>query len=147
MSKIEPHLNPDDPQRKGNEAINSTGTTTTNQLNGELNIDKLYPEIKDVVVVQYENPFSVNGGGCMKQYHFMSKPGNFPIYGKNPIDALRNGLNKLENNDRNIYNNRRQITVNLQRNSNRANKQHKFMVKIFKIDHPVYKYKIEIWKF
>ena len=78
----------------------------------------------------------------------MSKPGQFPIHGKNPLDALRNGLAKLESENRNIYNRRKQISVNLQKESdNRENKLHKFMVKIYKIDHPVYRYKIELWKF
>ena len=42
---------------------------------------------------------------------------------------------------------KKQISVNLQSESNRSNKLHKLMVKIFKIDHPVYRYKIELWKF
>lgn len=146
MSKIEPHANPDDPQRQGIEEISSTSKSTTNQLNGELNIDKLFP-VQEKFVFKYENPYKIEGGGCMKQYRFLSKPGDFLIRGKNPMDALRNGLEKLESENGNIYNQKKQITVNLQRESNRLNKIHKFMVKIFRIDHPVYKYKIEIWKF
>jgi hypothetical protein len=146
MSRKEPQLNPEDPQKKGNDSINSTSMTTTNELNGELNIDKLYPEIKDKIVVPYENPYTINGGGYIKQYHFISKPGQFLINGRNPVEALRNGLEKLEKEDGNIYNRRKQMTVNLQRESNRSNKLHKFIVKIFRIEHPVYKYKIEIWK-
>jgi hypothetical protein len=147
MSKKEPELSPEDPQRKGNDQIVSTDSTAINQTNGELNIDKLYPNTKTLAVL-YENPYTINGGGCMKQYRFMSKPGEFQIPGRNPIDALRNGLAKLENENGDIYNRRRQISVNLQRESNnRANKLHKFMVKIFRIDHPVYRYKIELWKF
>ena len=76
----------------------------------------------------------------------MSKPGKFGIQGKNPIDALRNGLVKLENENNNIYNQRKQITVNLQKEGNRINKLHKFMVKIYRINHPVYRYKIELWQ-
>ena len=90
----------------------------------------------------------LDNSNAYKQYRFMSKPGEFPIPGRNPIDALRNGLAKLENENGDIYNRRKQITVNLQKeNNNRANKLHKFMVKIFRIDHPVYRYKIELWKF
>jgi hypothetical protein len=78
----------------------------------------------------------------------MSKPGDFPIFGRSPIDALRNGLQKLEEDNKNIYNQRKQITVNLQKEGNNmTNKLHKYMVKIFRIDHPVYRYKIELWKF
>jgi hypothetical protein len=148
MSRKEPELSPEDPQKKGHDAMNSTNMTTNNQLNGELNIDKLYPELRSKPAVLYENPYTINGGGIMKPYHFMSKPGQFQIHGRNPLDALRNGLEKLENENRNIYNKRKQISVNLQKeNNNRENKLHKFMVKIFKIDHPVYRYKIELWKF
>lgn len=148
MSRKEPQLNPEDPQKKGAESSTSTDMTAVNQVNGELNIDKLYPDVKPPIV-QYENPYTINGGGkCMNQYRFMSKPGYFPIQGRNPLDALRNGLLKLENDNRNIYNTRKQISVNLQKeDSNRVNKIHKFMVKIYKIDHPVYNYKIELWKF
>lgn len=147
MSRQEPQLDPDNPQKKGNEATSSTDMTTTNQLNGELNIDKLYPEVKDTQTVIYENPYTINGGGNMCQYKFMSKPGKFSIQGRNPLDALRNGLAKLESENKDIYNQRKQISVNLIKESKRANKLHKFMVKIFRIDHPVYKYKIELWKF
>ena len=147
MSRVQPAMSPEDPQQKGADAMSSTDKTATEQINGSINIDKLYPDIRPPVV-QYESPFTINGGGCMKQYRFMSKPGEFPIPGRNPIDALRNGLAKLENENGDIYNRRKQITVNLQKESNnRANKLHKFMVKIFRIDHPVYRYKIELWKF
>ena len=147
MSRVQPAMSPEDPQKKGADEISSTDKTATEQINGSINIDKLYPDTKPVIV-PYESPFTINGGGCMKQYRFMSKPGEFPIPGRNPIDALRNGLAKLENENGDIYNRRKQITVNLQRESNnRANKLHKFMVKIFRIDHPVYRYKIELWKF
>lgn len=148
MSRREPQLNPEDPQKKGNDAATSTDMTAVNQVNGELNIDKLYPDTMPPVS-QYENPFTINGGGkSMKQYRFMSKPGYFPIHGRNPLDALRNGLAKLENDNQNIYNTRKKISVNLQKeDSNRVNKIHKFMVKIYKIDHPVYRYKIELWKY
>lgn len=146
MSRKEPQLNPDNPQKKGNDQMTSTDMTTTNQLNGELNIDNLYPQIKPVQAVVYENPFTINGGSHRK-YNFISKQGKFPIHGRTPIDALRNGLEKLENENQNIYKNRKQISVNLQKESNnRSNKLHKFMVKIFRINHPVYRYKIEIWK-
>jgi len=146
MSRKEPELYPDDPQKKGNDASNSTNMTATKQLNGELNIDKLYPEFSDKPAVLYENPYTINGGS-MRRYNFISKPGQFSIHGKNPLDALRNGLSKLETENRNIYNQRKQISVNLQKeNSNRENKLHKFMVKIYKIDNPVYRYKIELWK-
>jgi hypothetical protein len=148
MSRKEPQLNPEDPQRLGNDSVNSTDMTTTNQLNGELNIDKLYPEVKDTQTIFYENPYIINGGGYMHQFRFISKPGQFSIQGRNPLDALKNGLARLENENRDIYNQKKRITVNLQKiSNNRANKPHKFMVKIFRIDHPVYKYKIEIWKF
>jgi hypothetical protein len=147
MSRKEPELNPEDPQKKGNEAINSTSMSTSNEINGGLNVDKLYPEIKEKEVKVYENPYTITGGGNIRQYRFISKPNDFLIEGKNPMDALRNGLNRLENDNKNIYNEKRKIKVNLQRFSNRSNKIHKFMVKIFKINHPVYKYKIEIWKF
>ena len=141
MSRKEPAMSPEDPQKKGDDAISSTDKTVTEQINGSINIDKLYPDIRPPVV-QYESPFTI------KQYRFMSKPREFPIPGRSPIDALRNGLVKLENENGDIYNRRKQITVNLQReNNNRANKLHKFMVKIFRIDHPVYRYKIELWKF
>jgi len=147
MSRAEPELSPEDPQKKGNDAVASTDMTTTNQANGELNIDKLYPDTKPPAVL-YESPYTVNGGGFIRKYRFMSKPGQFPIHGRNPLDALRNGLVKLESENRNIYNRRKQISVNLQKESdNRENKLHKFMVKIYKIDHPVYRYKIELWKF
>jgi hypothetical protein len=147
MSRVQPAMSPEDPQKKGADEISSTDKTATEQINGSINIDKLYPDTKPVIV-PYESPFTINGGGCMKQYRFMSKPGEFQIPGRNPIDALRNGLAKLENENGDIYNRRKQITVNLQRESNnRANKLHKFMVKIFRIDHPVYRYKIELWKF
>jgi uncharacterized protein YifE (UPF0438 family) len=146
MSRIEPKMFPEDPQKKGTEVIDSTDSTAINQSNGELNIDKLYPDTRPPVV-QFESPYNINGGGFMKQYHFMSKPGEFPIKGRNLIDALKNGLSKLENQNRDIYNQKKQITVNLQRKSNnRENKLHKYMVKIFRIDHPVYRYKIELWK-
>ena len=147
MSRKEPELNPEDPQKKGNEASASTDATTSNQITGILNIDKLYPD--KPILIHYENPYTINGGGagCMKQYRFMSKPRQFSVHGRNPMDALRNGLEKLENEDGDIYNRRKQISVNLQRESNRANKIHKFMVKIFRINHPVYRYKIELWKF
>jgi hypothetical protein len=147
MSRKEPQLNPEDSQKKGNDAINSTDITTTNQMNGELNIEKLYPDTKPIEV-QYENPYTINGGGHMRNYNFISKSGQFQIHGRNPIDALRNGLTKMENANKDIYKNKRQISVNLQKESNnRNNKLHKFMVKIFRINHPVYKYKIELWKF
>ena len=146
MSRKEPELNPEDPQKKGNDAVNSTSATTINQLNGELNIDKLYPEVKDIKIAPYENPYTIKGGGNISKYRFITKTGDFLIPGRNPMDALRNGLEKLENENKNIYNQRKKITVNLQKYSERANKLHKFMVKIFRIDHPVYKYKIEIWK-
>lgn len=147
MSNIEPELNPDDPQKKGNEASSSADASAGNQSNGILNIDKLYPD--KPILIPYQNPYSINGGGGgnMKQYRFISKPGKFLIHGRNPMDALRNGLDKLENENGDIYNRRRQITVNLQKESNRENKLHKFMIKIFRIDHPVYRYKIELWKF
>jgi hypothetical protein len=148
MSRKEPQLNPEDPQQKGNEATSSTDMTATNQLNGELNIDKLYPEVKDTQTIIYENPYTINGGGYMPQFRFISKPGKFSIQGRNLLDALKNGLTKLENENRDIYNQKKKISVNLQKISiNRENKIHKFMVKIFRIEHPVYKYKIEIWKF
>lgn len=147
MSRVQPAMSPEDPQKKGADAMSSTDKTATEQVNGSINIDKLYPDTKPPIV-PHESPFNINGGGCMKQYRFMSKPGEFPIPGRNPIDALRNGLAKLENENGDIYNRRKQITVNLQKESNnRANKLHKFMVKIFRIDHPVYRYKIELWKF
>jgi hypothetical protein len=147
MSRKEPQLNPEDSQKKGNDAINSTDITTTNQMNGELNIEKLYPDTKPIEV-QYENPYTINGGGHMRNYNFISKSGQFQIHGRNPIDALRNGLTKMENSNKDIYKNKRQISVNLQKESNnRNNKLHKFMVKIFRINDPVYKYKIELWKF
>lgn len=145
MSRKEPELNPEDPQKKGNEASASTDATTTNQITGILNIDKLYQD--KPILIHYENPYTINGGGYMKQYRFISKPGKFSIQGRNPMDALRNGLEKLENENGDIYNRRRQISVNLQRESNRENKLHKFMIKIFRINHPVYRYKIELWKF
>ena len=145
MSRKEPELNPDDPQRKGNDAATASDMTTTNQVTGILNIDKLYPDKPNVI--PYQNPYTIQGGGYMRKYKFISKPGQFSVQGRNPIDALRNGLAKLENENGDIYNQRKQITVNLQGESNRTNKLHKFMVKIFRIDHPVYKYKIEIWKF
>jgi|688.fasta_scaffold329398_1 hypothetical protein len=146
MSRTEPELNPENPQKKGNDAMNSTSMTTTNEINGGLNIDKLYPEIKDKKIVPYENPYTIQGGGKKNEYRFISKPGDFFIPGRNPMDALRNGLEKLENQNKNIYNQSKKITINLQKNSKRANKIHKFMVKIFRIEHPIYKYKIEIWK-
>jgi hypothetical protein len=147
MSRIQPAIDPENPQKKGAEAMASTDATAVNQANGELNIEKLYPDTRPPVI-QYENPYTVNGGGGMKKYRFISKPGEFPIKGRNPMDALRNGLAKLENENGDIYNRRKQITVNLQReNNNRTNKLHKFMVKIFRIDHPVYRYKIELWRF
>ena len=147
MSRVQPEMNPEDPQKKGADAMASTDATAVKQANGELNIDKLYRNTTPPAV-QFESPYNINGGSCMKQYRFMSKPGEFPVHGRSPIDALRNGLEKLENENRNIYNRRKQITVNLQREgNNRANKLHKFMVKIFRIDHPVYRYKIELWKF
>lgn len=147
MSRKEPQMSPEDPQKKGADAMASTDATVINQANGQLNIDKLYPDTKPPVV-QHENPFNINGGGRTRKYKFISKPGKFAIHGKNPVDALQNGLAKLESENGNIYNRKKQITVNLQKESNnRANKMHKFMVKIFKIDHPVYRYKIELWKF
>ena len=147
MSRKEPSMNPEDPQKLGADAMSSTDKTVTEQINGSINIDKLFPDTKPPIQ-QFENPYSVAGGGHIKQYRFMSKPGQFQISGKSPIDALRNGLAKLENENRNIYNRRKQLSVNLQREgNNRANKLHKFMVKIFRIDHPVYRYKIELWKF
>jgi len=147
MSKKEPLLGPENPQKLGSDEISSTDKSTTDQVNGSINIERLFPDTRPPPV-PFVNPYSVNGGGCMKQYRFISKPGDFPIYGKNPIDALQNGLTKLENENGDIYNRRKQITVNLQRESkNRTNKLHKFMVKIFRIDHPVYRYKIELWKF
>jgi hypothetical protein len=145
MSRKEPELNPDDPQRKGNDAAIASDMTTTNQVTGILNIDKLYPDKPNVI--PYQNPYTIQGGGYMRKYKFISKPGQFSVQGRNPIDALRNGLEKLENENGDIYNQRKQITVNLQGESNRTNKLHKFMVKIFRIDHPVYRYKIELWKF
>lgn len=147
MSRVQPAMSPEDPQKKDTDSIDSTDATAINQANGELNIEKLYPNTKQPVI-QYESPYSINGGSAyMKQYRFISKPGKFQIPGKSPIDALRNGLEKLENENRNIYNRRKQLTVNLQREgNNRTNKLHKFMVKIFRIDHPVYRYKIELWK-
>jgi hypothetical protein len=146
MSRKEPSMDPDNPQRRGAEASSATDATAIDQANGELNIDKLFPNKPPVP--QYESPYTVNGGSCMKKYRFISKPGEFSIPGRNPIDALRNGLTKLENENGDIYNRRKQISVNLQRESNnRGNKLHKFMVKIFRIDHPVYRYKIELWKF
>ena len=146
MSRIQPELSPEDPQKKGNYLATSTNITTTNQLNGEINIDKLYPEIKPKEAIIFENPYNINGGS-MRKYNFISKHGKFPIQGKTPIDALRNGLAKLENENQNIYKNRKQISVDLQKeNNNRMNKLHKFMVKIYKINNPVYQYKIELWK-
>jgi hypothetical protein len=147
MSKKEPLLGPENPQKMGSDEISSTDKTTTEQVNGSINIERLLPDTRPPPV-PFVNPYSVNGGGFMRQYRFISKPGNFQIYGKNPIDALQNGLTKLENKNRDIYNRRKKITVNLQREgNNRTNKLHKFMVKIFRIDHPVYRYKIELWKF
>jgi hypothetical protein len=145
MSRKEPELNPDDPQKKGNDAAATSDMTTTNQVTGILNIDKLYPD--KPITTPYYNPYTIQGGGYMRKYKFISKPGQFSVQGRNTIDALRNGLAKLENENGDIYNQRKQITVNLQRESNRTNKLHKFMVKIFRIDHPVYRYKIELWKF
>jgi len=146
MSIIQPELNPENPQKIGIDEADATDQTTANLINGNLGIDKLYPDTKSFVI-QYENPYTINGGSSI-QYRFMSKPGKFLIHGRNPMDALRNGLEKLENENRDIYNQIKKITVNLQRESNnRANKLHKFMVKIFRIDHPVYRYKIELWKF
>jgi hypothetical protein len=145
MSRKEPELNPDDPQKKGNDAASASDMTTTNQVTGILNIDKLYPD--EPIVIPYQNPYTIQGGGYMRKYKFISKPGQFSIHGRSPMDALRNGLEKLENENGDIYNRKKQISVNLQSESNRSNKLHKFMVKIFKIDHPVYRYKIELWKF
>ena len=147
MSRKEPAMNPEDPQKLGADSMSSTDKTATEQINGSINIEKLFPDTKPPIPA-YESPYSVAGGGCMKQYRFMSKPGEFPIFGRSPIDALRNGLEKLEEDNKDIYNRKKQITVNLQREgNNRTNKLHKFMVKIFRIDHPVYRYKIELWKF
>lgn len=145
MSRVQPSMNPEDPTRKGTEQINATEKNAINQENSLLNIDKLFPD--KPLVPQYESPYNVNGGGNMKKYRFMSKPGEFSISGRNPMDALQNGLVKLENENADFYNQRKQITVNLQKESNRVNKIHKFMMKIFRIDHPVYRYKIELWKF
>ena len=146
MSRTEPELSPEDPQKKGIDEIDSTDTTTTNMVSGILNIDKLYPDTT-TPVIPYENPYTIKGGRYMQQYRFISKPGQFSIRGKNPLDALRNGLSKLENENKDIYNQRKQISVNLQKeNKNRVNNLHKFMVKIFRIDHPTYRYKIELWK-
>jgi hypothetical protein len=144
MSIKEPELNPDDPQKKGNDAIAASNSTTTNQVSGILNIDKLYPD--KPIIIPYQNPYTIHGGGYIRQYRFISKPGQFSVQGRNLMDALRNGLEKLENDNIDIYNSRKQISVNLQRESNRINKIHKFMVKIFRINHPVYHYKIELWK-
>ena len=135
---------PDDPQKKGNDAVAASNSTTTNQVSGILNIDKLYPD--KPIIIPYQNPYTIHGGGYIRQYRFISKPGQFSVQGRNLMDALRNGLEKLENENRDIYNSRKQISVNLQRESNRINKLHKFMVKIFRINHPVYHYKIELWK-
>ena len=41
MTRAEPELSPEDPQKKGNDAVVSTDMTATNQANGELNIEKL----------------------------------------------------------------------------------------------------------
>ena len=41
MSIKEPELYPDDPQKKGNDAVAASNSTTTNQVSGILNIDKL----------------------------------------------------------------------------------------------------------
>ena len=147
MSRKEPAMNPEDPQKLGADSMSSTDKTATEQINGSINIEKLFPDTKPPIPA-YESPYSVAGGGSMKQYRFMSKPGDFPIFGRSPIDALRNGLQKLEEDNKNIYNQRKQITVNLQKEGNNmTNKLHKYMVKIFRIDHPVYRYKIELWKF
>jgi hypothetical protein len=148
MSRKEPQFNPDDPQRMGTESINSTDLGAINQVNGELNIEKIYPDTRPPVV-EYDNPYTIVGGKRtkMNKYNFISKSGKFGIQGKNQIDALKNGLLKLESENRNIYNQKKQITVNLQKESNnRINKLHKFMIKIFRIDNPVYHYKIEIWE-
>jgi len=146
MSIIQPELNPENPQKIGNDKADATDQTTANLIDGNLGIDRLYPDKKSFVI-PYENPYTINGGSSI-QYRFISKPGNFLIHGRSPIDALRNGLEKMENENGDIYNRRKQITVNLQKEgNNRANKLHKFMVKIFRIDHPVYRYKIELWKF
>lgn len=147
MAAKQPELDPNNPQRKGNESTTSTDMTTTSQINGEVNIANLYPEYKDKPAVQVENPYTINGGGCMKEYNFMSYPRDFQIRGKNPLDAMRNGLIKLGNEDVDIYNQRKKMIVNIQKKSaNRANKLHKFMIKIYRIDHPVYKYKLEFYK-
>ena len=90
MSRIEPKMFPDDPQKKGIEVIDSTDLTAINQSNGELNIDKLYPDTRPPVI-KFESPYNINGGGFIKQYNFISKSGKFPIQGKNLIDALKNG--------------------------------------------------------
>jgi hypothetical protein len=145
MFRQVPQFNPDNPQKIGTDYIISTDLSAINQANGELNIEKIYP-ITRPIVVPYDNPYNINGGSRIHKYHFMSKPGKFGIQGKNPIDALRNGLVKLENENNNIYNQRKQITVNLQKEGNRINKLHKFMVKIYRINHPVYRYKIELWQ-
>jgi hypothetical protein len=146
MSIIQPELNPENPQKKGIDEADATDQTTANLIDGNLAIDRLYPDTKSFVI-PHENPYTINGGSSI-QYQFISKPGKFLIHGRSPIDALRNGLAKLENENGDIYNQKKQITVNLQKKSNnRTNKLHKFMVKIFRIDHPVYRYKIELWKF
>lgn len=146
MSRKQPELDPNNPQKEGHEATTSTDMTTTSQINGELNIANLYPEFKDNPAVHVENPYTINGG-CMKQYNFMSNLREFQINGKNPLDAIRNGLIKLGNENLDIYNRRKRMTVNIQKNSaNRTNKLHKFMIKIYRIEHPVYKYKLEFYK-
>lgn len=147
MSTKQPELDPNNPQKQGQESASSTNSTTTNQINGEINIANLYPQFKEKPAVPVENPYTINGGGSMKQYQFMSHPGKFQIHGKNPLDAIRNGLIKLENEDVDIYNRRKKMMINIQKNNvNRTNKLHKFMIKIYRIDHPVYKYKLEFYK-
>lgn len=150
MSRKQPELDPNNPQKQGQESASSTSLTTTNQINGEINIANLYPQFKDKPAVLIENPYTINGGGCMNQYNFMSNSRKFQINGKNPLDAIRNGLIKLGNEDVDIYNQRKKMMINIQKQSanrkNSTNKLHKFMIKIYRIEHPVYKYKLEFYK-
>jgi len=137
----EPALNPENPQKKGEEESIATQLTMLNQIGSLSNINNVYPKNNDIKMVVPNNQYTINGG-CNRKYNFLLKNNSFQINGKSHLDAIRNGFMKLSNENSDIYN-RRRMTVNIQ--NNKSTKLHKYLIKIIPIQHPLYKYKIEFY--
>lgn len=144
FNKLQPHLNPENPQAQGQAQNVSSQATMNNQIKGTTIVNTFVPGAPNQApypVTPYIIPGHVVGGGNL-EYNVFYKNISYSIRAKSPLNAAEEGYIQMRKNIPG-FSEKKNIKIHVQRkNENRRNQVHDFLVKIAKIKNPKYSIKI-----